>query len=431
MNGPSTRQEGVSLRGRSRAFSRTPTIPRNTTSGSSPYLQQSPFRTPGWVPVTVGEGVSHIEEVVTGPREEISREKERQIKKNGVLLASAGLGLALLCLVYFRLAGLTVHGSIPVLGGLAGLTALVQAVLWWIPHRGWDRKLTADPDYVYVPLAAAALLLSAYIATVPEARDLLLIGWFAALMFGLRFLGFWDVIAFGILIVASYGVALSIHAGDPAVHDMTWQVEGTRGAVVLAIHVFAAGLFERVRRDRKEKEALRDRLAEESITDPLTGLYNRRYLRELLDSEINRSHRYDWPCSMTMIDLDHFKQYNDAHGHPAGDQVLQRVADVLRSEARDSDVVARYGGEEFATVMPNTDWEEARAAAERLRDAVEQESVDGEEVLPEGLTVSVGVASYPEFAGSAEDLLQAADRALYQAKGRGRNRVVGAVREGG
>lgn len=358
--------------------------------------------------------------------DDAGREKERQIKKDGVLLASAGFGLALLCLLVYRLLGLTDHGSPPVLVILAGVTAVVQAILWWIPHRGWDRKLSADPDYVYLPMAAAALLLSSYIAVVPEARDLLLMGWFAALMLGLRFLDFRDVIGFGILIVVCYGAAL-LYADEPGPHDITWQVEGTRSAILLAIHVFAAGIFERVRRDRTKKKELRDRLETEAVTDPLTGIHNRRYLQAFLETEVARAARHDRHCSLAMLDLDHFKRYNDAHGHPAGDRVLQTVAEVLQSEGRDSDEVARYGGEEFAVVMPDTDWEEARVAGERLRRAVERRPVDGEGVLPQGLTVSVGVASYPEHADSELALLQAADRALYQAKERGRNQVVGAV----
>lgn len=330
-------------------------------------------------------------------------------------------------LFYFRAAGLTPHGSPPLLTVLAGVTVLAQTLLWWIPHRGWDEELTADPNYVYTPLVVAAFLLASYVAAVPEARDLLLIGWFAALMFGLRFLDFWDVVGFGVLIVLLYAGALSFHADSPAVHGITWSVEGTRAGIVLAIHVFAAGVFERVRRERTEKEELREKLAEEAITDPLTELRNRRYLQEFLETEVARARRYDRHCSLAMIDLDHFKKYNDAHGHLAGDRILRTVARVLRSEARDSDVTARYGGEEFAVVMPETAWEEARTAGERIRRAVEGISIVGEEVLPAGLTVSVGVASFPEHADSGQTLLQAADRALYQAKERGRNQVVGAV----
>lgn len=367
------------------------------------------------------------EDAVPVARQKDDREKARQAKKNGVLLASAGFGLALLCLGFYRVAGLTEHGSLPILMILAAVTACVQALLWWIPHRGWDRHLSADPHYVHVPLSAAALLLASYIAAVPEARDLLLIGWFAALMFGLRFLGFRDVIGLGVLIVICYGAALLVHADDPMLHDITWRVEGTRAAVVLAIHVFAAGIFERVRRDRREKKELREKLGQEAVTDPLTGLRNRRFLQAFLETEVARADRHDGHCSLAMLDLDHFKRYNDAHGHPAGDRVLQTVADVLRIQGRDADVVARYGGEEFAVVMPETAWEEARVAGERFRRAVERHSVPGEDVLPWGLTVSVGVASYPEHADSEQALLQAADRALYQAKDRGRNQVVGSV----
>lgn len=374
-------------------------------------------------------GIAKDGQVEPASTDELGRDRERRIKKRGIQLASAGLGLALACIVFFRAAGLSEHGSWTVVIGLGGLTVLVQGVLWLIPHVGWDRALGFDPDYVLVPLTAAALLLFSYMAAVPEARALLLVGWFAALLFGLRFLGFWDVAGLGGLVTVLYMGALAFHLEDPEAHGLTWRVEATQAAVVFAIHVFAAGVFRRVRREREEKEELRERLAEEAITDPLMGLRNRRYLDEYLETEVARARRYETPCSLAILDLDHFKRYNDAHGHPAGDQVLQVVAEVLREEAREADVVARYGGEEFAVVMPETDWEEALRGCERMRQAVEDTPVDGEDVLPGGLTVSIGVASVPDHAGSAAELLEAADRALYQAKDRGRNQVVSPVQE--
>lgn len=355
----------------------------------------------------------------------ISRAEAREVKKRGIVLASTGLLLALVALAYFRLAGLT-EASWAALGALAGATLLVQSCLWLVPHRGWDRHLDWDDDYVIVPLLAAAFLLLSYAAVVPEARHLLLVGWFAALLFGLRFLGFAHVVGFGVLVTALYVAVLLLHLDHAARHDFTWRVEGGQVAVLFALHVFAAGIFERVRREREEKMELRTRLAEESITDPLTGVRNRRYLERFLETEVARAERYGAECSLAMLDLDHFKNYNDAHGHPAGDRVLQVVAGILRSEAREADVPVRYGGEEFAVVMPDTGLDEGVTAADRVRGAVEGRDVPGEEVMPDGLTVSLGVASFPDHADSAGGLIRAADRALYEAKERGRNRVVAA-----
>lgn len=355
----------------------------------------------------------------------VGRAKERRVKKRGILLASVGLSLALGALAYYRFVGLS-DAPWTALAALAGATALVQAILWLIPHLGWDRYLHRDDDYVRLPLAAAAFQLFTYAAVVPEARYLMLVGWFAALLFGLRFLDFGEVVRLGVLATGLYVLGLVLHLHDAARHDITWRAEGGQAAVILALHVFVAGVFERVRRERVEKQDLRRQLVEESVTDPVTGVRNRRFLERFLETEAARARRYRTRCSVAMLDLDHFKRYNDTHGHPAGDRVLQELAELLRSEAREADVVARYGGEEFVQVMPETGAEEARESAERIRRAVEAREFPGEEVLPEGITVSLGVAALPTHAETAEELVQVADEALYQAKEGGRNRVVGA-----
>lgn len=309
---------------------------------------------------------------------------------------------------------------------LAAATALIQGVLWLIPHLGWDRHLHWDDDYVLLPLAVAAALLLSYAAAVPEARHLFLVGWFATLLFGLRFLGFREVVGLGVLVTGLYAAALSVHLDDGASLGINLRVEGGYAAVLFAIHVSAATVFERVHREHAEKLALQDQLAEESVTDPLTGLRNRRYLERFLETETARAARYGKGFSVAMLDLDHFKVYNDTHGHPVGDQVLQTVAEILRSQVRDADVIARYGGEEFTVVIPDSETDAARAVCERIRASVEEETFQGEEVMPGGLTVSLGVASFPTHADSAEELVEAADEALYEAKEQGRNQVVAA-----
>ncbi|MBI5443431.1 MAG: sensor domain-containing diguanylate cyclase [Deltaproteobacteria bacterium] len=163
-----------------------------------------------------------------------------------------------------------------------------------------------------------------------------------------------------------------------------------------------------------------------SITDPLTGLLNRRYFQERLAEEVDRAKRHDHPLSLIMIDIDHFKAYNDANGHPAGDKALVLVGRSLRGSIRAIDVVSRFGGEEFAVILPETRAEEALEIAERIRKEVESFYFPGEESLPGGrLTVSLGVAGFAEAAGDLKALILRAVQALYQAKGEGRNRVVG------
>ncbi|HID07947.1 MAG TPA: GGDEF domain-containing protein [Armatimonadetes bacterium] len=159
-----------------------------------------------------------------------------------------------------------------------------------------------------------------------------------------------------------------------------------------------------------------------ATTDGLTGLYEHRYFQEALENELRRGLRYKHPTSLMMIDIDHFKELNDTYGHQVGDDVLRRLAEVLRSQAREHDIVARYGGEEFALLLPVTPKEGALAAAARLRHAVEVTPFRAREETIH-ITVSVGIATCPSDATTRDTLIDKADQALYAAKRRGRNRV--------
>ncbi len=169
---------------------------------------------------------------------------------------------------------------------------------------------------------------------------------------------------------------------------------------------------------------LREALRQESLRDPLTGLYNRRYLHEFLAQEFARSERSYCPIGLLMIDIDHFKSFNDHFGHSIGDFVLQNVAQAITSHVRPSDVTCRYGGEEMIVVMPNTNLEAAQGRAEQLRLAVSQLRTDFQDQQFGGVTVSIGVAIHPDCGPDSDALLRAADNALYQAKNQGRNQVV-------
>ncbi len=172
------------------------------------------------------------------------------------------------------------------------------------------------------------------------------------------------------------------------------------------------------------------RLEELATTDGLTGLFNHRHFKGLLETEVNRSRRLDFPTSLLMLDVDHFKIYNDTHGHPAGDVVLRGVAELLRSRLRGTDVPCRYGGEEFAVILLDTGKQMAMAVAEEIRSRIEATPFDGQESQPGGvLSISVGVASFPDDAEDHAALLRAADEALYAAKRSGRNRVIDAGSE--
>jgi len=160
-----------------------------------------------------------------------------------------------------------------------------------------------------------------------------------------------------------------------------------------------------------------------SLTDPLTGLHNRRHFFAKLDLEVMRARRYKTPLSVAMIDIDHFKNLNDTCGHATGDVVLQEIARILQANVRRVDTVARFGGEEICVILPNVPRAEATVASEKLRRLVERATFPGGEAQPGGrITVSVGHASFPDDADDVDGLLEAADLALYASKREGRNR---------
>jgi diguanylate cyclase (GGDEF)-like protein len=183
-------------------------------------------------------------------------------------------------------------------------------------------------------------------------------------------------------------------------------------------------LVQELSKNAEELEELNTNLRDMAIRDPLTGLFNRRYLHEAIDLELARSRRHKRFFSVVFIDVDHFKQYNDAHGHLAGDEVLKTLATIIQNGCRATTIPARYGGEEMVLLLPETEKQGARAVAEKLRMRVEEYPFPGQETQPLGtVTLSMGIATYPEDGGDGKSLLGYADQALYQAKHRGRNTI--------
>jgi diguanylate cyclase (GGDEF)-like protein len=164
-----------------------------------------------------------------------------------------------------------------------------------------------------------------------------------------------------------------------------------------------------------------------SVTDDLTHLYNSRYLNLVLRKETKRASRSGRPLSLLFIDLDGFKSVNDTHGHLFGSRCLVEAAAVIRSSARETDVVSRFGGDEFALVLPDTGGEGAFAVGERIRERLAAHRFLAGDGLDIHLTASVGVATLPDVAASAEELVQAADKAMYQVKDAGKNGIVAAI----
>ena len=169
------------------------------------------------------------------------------------------------------------------------------------------------------------------------------------------------------------------------------------------------------------------RLHEGAIRDNLTGLYTHRFFEERLNEEILRAGRYHTEFCLLMMDIDHFKRYNDTYGHAAGDQVLIRVSQALQQIARPVDLLARYGGEEFVLIMPQSALPQARETAELIRRTIEAQTFQfgDESAAQERVTLSLGVSGFPQEATIASQLVRVADYRLYQAKEGGRNRVVG------
>lgn len=161
-----------------------------------------------------------------------------------------------------------------------------------------------------------------------------------------------------------------------------------------------------------------------SITDPLTGLLNRRYLEERLGEELERSKRHRYPMCFLMIDIDNFKEYNDRHGHQAGDLALEMTAQCLKSALRSADIASRYGGEEFSILLPQTSISEGHVIAERIRRRVERTHYPHGEMQPHGaVTVSIGISAFGPKHDTPTSIIGAADHALYVAKSHGKNRV--------
>jgi diguanylate cyclase (GGDEF)-like protein len=198
----------------------------------------------------------------------------------------------------------------------------------------------------------------------------------------------------------------------------TGDLQSTRGrlAVALAEHIALA----------LANLKLQEQLRNQSIRDPLTGLFNRRYLEQVLERECRRAVRSGRPLTLLALDVDHFRQFNDTWGHDGGDAVLRELGALLKSTFRGEDVACRLGGEEFVVLLIDASLEAASLRAEQLRLMVQQLPVRFRSQTLSSITICVGLAAYPEHGASPEGLLETADRALYQAKKAGRNRVVSA-----
>jgi diguanylate cyclase (GGDEF)-like protein len=217
-------------------------------------------------------------------------------------------------------------------------------------------------------------------------------------------------------------------ASEVAEGDLAVDLPAAKGEVGDLTAVFNH-MVGRLRQGHQELDAVNEKLRKQneelerlSSSDALTGLNNRRFLTQRLSEELARAYRQKTSFTVLMADVDEFKKYNDTHGHPAGDEVLKKVATILLSSTRAMDCTARYGGEEFAVLLNDTTGPEALEVAERIRTRVAAQDFSGQKV-----TISIGMAEFPEDGYTADAVISSADEALYEAKRGGRNRVVRAV----
>jgi diguanylate cyclase (GGDEF)-like protein len=352
-------------------------------------------------------------------------EQRRRLRTRGVMFATGGLMLALGVILGLKILGLSPISNAQWLSA-AVATGVVQMLVWYIPHQYLDERITWDQHYTYVPLLAGAVLLTLYmyLAVEPVARLILLMSWFVALLLTAGLAGSIEVTLLSGVMAAGYLVAARLLANRGQLPSFALEV--IVAGIFFGICVYAGMVFQRLLQERAEARDLRRELTEQALTDPLTGLPNRREFQRIMVSELDRIRRYGGACTVAMIDVDFFKNYNDTLGHPAGDTLLRELASVITLQMRQSDFFARYGGEEFVLVMVNTTGMESLDVMERLRRHIETHRFPDEEIQPaKSLTISAGLACFPDNGSTYEELIAHADQALYVAKSRGRNRVCG------
>ncbi len=352
-------------------------------------------------------------------------EQRRRSRTRSVLVATGGLTLALGAILGLKILGLSPISNAQWLFAVV-VTGLVQLLVWYLPHQYLDERIGWDTHYTYVPMLAGAAILTLYmyLTVEPAARLLLLMSWFVGLFFTAGLAGFVEVTVLSGAMAAGYLVAARLLAARGLLPSFTFEV--IVAGAFFGICVYAGVVFQRLLRERAEARHLRRELTEQALTDPLTGLPNRREFERIMVAELDRIRRYGGACTVAMIDVDYFKNYNDTLGHPAGDTLLRELASVITLQMRQSDFFARYGGEEFALVMVNTPGLDALDVMERLRIHIATHRFQDEEIQPAGsLTISAGLACFPDNGSTYEELIGHADQALYVAKSRGRNRVCG------
>lgn len=347
-----------------------------------------------------------------------------------IRLQSVRLGLAFYTLCALVMGFLAWHGFypwFPLAIFTAGFTT-VSAVFHLIIQSGWNLRVK-EKSMTEAQIVCSALLCSYTLIYAGSFRGLFMLAYVVGLMFSSTQVTMRQLIRLALLPVLLYPVvALIARAVDPATFD--WRVDVVYWISLCVLMLFTAMLVGKLMRLRLRLKAsnteLESALAKLTIMaerDELTGLYNRRHLMDVLEREKSRADRSGGNTfCVCLIDLDHFKRVNDTFGHGNGDTVLRTLARVAEQCIRGADCLGRWGGEEFLLLQPETSVESAEVCVQRIRAELERTAFEG---LPAELrvTLSAGIAQY-QHADSVTNLIDRADRALYQAKRNGRNRVM-------
>lgn len=310
------------------------------------------------------------------------------------------------------------------LNGVALALALVFHFLALRVTRPWLGLVSSGADVTLVSVGLGAFLLLDQPLVAVNSRSIFEVYFLAIGCASLRYN--WRVcVLTGVLALGQYGAVVAYavthwNLDDPrfapykaGVFD--WNITGARFVLLAAAAVLSTFVVLRAQR-----------LQRMTAVDRLTGVFNRSAFEQQLSEEADRAHRYARPFAVAILDVDHFKRFNDTHGHVGGDAALRAVAQTLRRSVRKSDIVARFGGEEFALILPETTAELVVGKLEILRRAVaETKIVPGKRKRHVGVTISIGVASWPDDGAGVDDVIACADERLYEAKRRGRDRIVG------
>ena len=372
-----------------------------------------------------------MSEVLSGPEEGQTRSdrftlfpaEERQSLRLGRFLMAVGTSL-LICLVLALFAFLGLLPWRAAVEGTAGIVTLVA--LFFFAFRSGLNLRFSDPSLTTEQVGCAIVFLAYIMYHAGPARAPLMLFYLVAMLFGVLRLNAKRLMVLAAVAILAHGTVLHLtymHDANMDVRDAFTEF----GVLVIVLPWFAVmgGYVNRLRvrlsDSNRELRGAFDQIEALAIRDELTGTFNRRFLMETLGRERSRAERLNEPFSLCMIDLDHFKAVNDTFGHGAGDAVLKHFASLAPRGLRGIDTFGRFGGEEFLLVLPGTEKQGAIAVAERMRLASETTAFPG---LPADrrVTISVGVATYMRGEDTGA-LLARADKALYQAKGTGRNCV--------